>query len=519
MAKRSIKTKSIRSKSRPIEKSNKKLAGNNGEEFNLETYLFGSANILRGVVDASDFKAYIFPLLFYKRISDVYDEEYEKALTESGDKDFAQAAVNHRFVIPDGCHWNDLRTKSSNLGQYLQKSLREIEKANPNVLYGIFGDTNWGNKEKITDSLMHDLIDYFSKVCLSNSKIEQDVLGRAYEYLIKKFADLTNKKAGEFYTPRPVVTLMTDILDPNNTDTIYDPACGTAGMLLEAAEHVKRKKQDVRRLKLFGQESNLNTAAIARINLFLHGLDDAKVIRGDTLREPAFSEQNKLAKFDCVIANPPFSLKEWGYELWENDPYGRSFAGLPPRNNGDMTWIQHMLSSTNDAGRCAVVISNGALFRNTEKDIRKKILQKDLLVCVINLGPNLFYGTGLSPSILVFKKKKSKSEQENILMIDASELYEPGRAQNYLRDHHISQILEIYQKRKQMTNRSKIVSIPEIEQNDWNLSVSRYIEKKFDEDLPDLPTAIKNVQVAFELQQKTEKKLKELLIKEGLLEH
>jgi len=291
-------------------KFRRSFSGANGEEFHLETYLWESANILRGHIDASDFKAYIFPLLFYKRLSDVYDEEYQQALQESdGDEEYASSEVNHRFQIPSGYHWNDLRKKTKNIGRFLQKSLQSIEKINPDTLYGVFGDSNWGNKEKITDELMIDLIEHFSKINLINSKIQHEMLGDAYEYLIKKFADLQNKKAGEFYTPRTVVALLIHLLEPNDFETIYDPACGTGGMLLEASSQILEKGQENRKLKLFGQESNLNTAAIAKINLFLHGLDDFKIIRGDTLRNPAFTKNDSLTKFDCVTENPPAKQK------------------------------------------------------------------------------------------------------------------------------------------------------------------------------------------------------------------
>ena len=333
----------------------------------LSNHLWESANILRGPVDAADFKTYIFPLLFFKRISDVFDEEIADALDESGgDQQYALFPENHRFQIPDDCHWADVRKKTTNVGQGLQRAMREIEKANPDTLYGIFGDAQWTNKDRLSDALLRDLIEHFSKLPLGNKAARADVLGQSYEYLIKKFADATNKKAGEFYTPRSVVRLMVHILDPREGETIYDPACGTGGMLIEAIHHVREAGGNIRTLwgKLFGQEKNLTTSAIARMNLFLHGVEDFQVVRGDTLRQPAFLTGDSLATFDCVIANPPFSLEKWGDEVWSSDPYGRNFAGMPPAKSGDYAWVQHMIKSmAPKSGRMAVVLPHGALFR------------------------------------------------------------------------------------------------------------------------------------------------------------
>ena len=304
----------------------------------LESHLWEAANILRGPVDAADFKTYVFPLLFFKRISDVHDEEYFAAMDEyDGDEESALFPENYRLQLPEFSHWEDVRAVTTNVGQALQTALRSIEQANPHTLYGIFGDAAWTNKDRLPDSLLRDLIEHFSRLPLGNQNAKADILGQAYEYLIKKFADATNKKAGEFYTPRSVVRLMVNILDPKPGETIYDPACGTGGMLLEAIHHVEETRGDVRTLwgKLYGQEKNLTTSAIARMNLFLHGATDFQIVRGDTLRNPAFFSGDNLATFDCVIANPPFSLEKWGDEVWTCDPFGRNFAGMPPAKSGD----------------------------------------------------------------------------------------------------------------------------------------------------------------------------------------
>lgn len=503
-------------------KSNKQgLTGEEGQNINLESFLWESANWLRGNMDASDFKAYIFPLLFYKRLSDVYDEEYENALKDSkGDKNYASSTIMHDFQIPEGAHWNDLRKVSKNVGTQLIKNFRAIEMANKKRLYGIFGSAQWGNTNTINDELMKNLIEHFSKLTLSNSKFDPHVLGDAYEYLIKKFADLTNKSAGEFYTPRPVVRLLNKILDPNDSDSVYDPSCGTAGMLLEAVAHVKKKKnQDFRKLKIYGQESNLNTSSIARINLFLHGVSDFEIKKEDTLRNPLFQEDDKLQTFDCVIANPPFSLKKWGYEIWKDDPYGRAFAGVPPNSYGDFAWVQHMISSMDEKkGRVGVVLSSGALFRSTEKSIREKIIRDfDYLVAVIQMAGNLFYGTSIAPCILVFRKTKRNPEKDNVLMINASKFYQPGRAQNLFLDEHAEEIAKIFKSREELQYVSKIVSRAEIKEQDWNLSVLRYIEPESEENIVPLKKAKKDLEKAIDDFKTADLELKQLLIKEGLL--
>jgi type I restriction enzyme M protein len=479
----------------------------------LEQYLSKAAWILKGPVDASDFKVYIFPLLFFKRISDVYDEEYQLALEESeGDEEYAALPEFHRFEIPEGCHWKDVRAKTENVGLAIEEALREIEKSNQEYLYGIFGDAQWSNKNKLSDRLLIDLIEHFSQYTLSNALVDPDILGQAYEYLIKHFADLTNKKAGEFYTPRSVVHLMGMILDPQEGESIYDPACGTGGMLLESVDHVRKEGQDYRTLKLYGQEKNLTSSSIARMNMFLHGIEDFQIIRGDTLRNPGFFEADGLKAFDCVIANPPFSLKQWGAKDWANDPYGRNFAGVPPKGNADMAWVQHMVKSMNSTGRMTVVLPHGALFRkNAEAHIRKALIEADLLEAVIGLGPNIFYGTQLAACIMVFKQLKAEERKEKVLFIDASEQIRTGRAQNYLQPEHVQQIYNWYTAFEDVENYVKVASMAELEENDYNLNIPLYVEKIIEDNLPTVEEAMADLKQAWEASQEAEERFRKIL--------
>lgn len=479
----------------------------------LEQYLSKAAWILKGPVDASDFKVYIFPLLFFKRISDVYDEEYLVALEESdGDKEYANLPEFHRFVIPDDCHWKDVRETTSNVGLAIEKALRGIEQANQEFLYGIFGDAQWSNKNKLSDRLLIDLIEHFSQYDLCNSNVDADLLGNSYEYLIKHFADLTNKKAGEFYTPRSVVHLLGLILDPHEGETIYDPACGTGGMLLECVDHLKDAKEDYRTLKLFGQEKNLTSSSIARMNMFLHGIEDFQIHRGDTLRNPAFFEADGLKKFDCVIANPPFSLKEWGAENWANDAYGRNIAGVPPKGNGDMAWVQHMIKSMNDSGRMTVVLPHGALFRKgAEGKIRKALLEQDMLEAVIGLGPNIFYGTQLAACVMVFKQQKDADKKDKVLFIDASDQVRVGRAQNYLEPEHVTQIFDWHNAFEDVENYVKVASKADLEENDYNLNIPLYVEKIIEDNLPSVEEALADLKTAWNESLEAEEKFKTIL--------
>ncbi len=358
----------------------------------LESHLWEAANILRGPVDAADFKTYVFPLLFFKRISDVHDEEYAAALAESGgDEEYARFPQNYRFLIPKGCHWSDVRAVAVNVGQV------------------------WG--------------------------------------------------------------------------------------------------------KLFAQEKNLTTSAIARMNLFLHGASDFQVVRGDTLRQPAFFSGDNLATFDCVIANPPFSLEKWGEEVWTSDPYGRNFAGMPPGKSGDYAWVQHMIRSMAPAtGRMAVVLPHGALFRmGKEGAIRQKILQMDLLDAVIGLGPNLFYGTGLAACILVFRQRKKKARRKKVLIVDASREFKTGRAQNELLPEHVDRIHVWYRDYRDVDGIARVVTLDDIAANDFNLNIPRYVEPKNEHDVLTVDEAMRNLRTSAEAAFAAEEKLIGILRREGIL--
>lgn len=492
----------------------------------LKSHLWNCAETLRGsAVDRTDWKGYILPLLFFKRICDVWDEENEEAQTLYGEVDPYDFPEMHRFDVPEGCHWRDVREMPANVGTALSRAMREIERANPDTLYRVFGAANTGNREMLSDEILKDLIEGLSIVPLGNHAADSDILGDAYEYLIGRFADVTRrKKAGEFYTPRSIVRMMVEILDPKEGESIYDPACGTGGMLLGAIDHVKRGGGDPRTFfgKLYGQEKNLTTSSIARMNLVLHGVEDFQIVREDTLRNPAFSDSSTggLATFDCVIANPPFSLKEWGREIWEADPWGRARYGLPPKSNGDYAWVQHMVASmAQGSGRMAVVLPQGALFRqNVEGKIRMALLEQDLVEAVIGLAPNLFYGTGLAGSIMILRRSKPKARRRRVLIIDASTLFRKGRAQNFLDMEHTEQIVAWVSAFKDVEDRARVVNIDEIEEEGWTLNIPRYVLPPIGEDIPPLPEVVEAFKQALAECHAAEDHLRQVLSDGGWLE-
>lgn len=492
---------------------------------NLKVHLWNCAEILRGsAVDRTDWKAYILPLLFFKRICDVYDEEVSEAAELYGDVDPVEFPEIHRFIIPEGCHWRDIREAPANIGAALSRAMREIERANPETLYRAFGVADWGNREMLTDEILKDLIESLSTVSLGNNAVNTDILGDAYEYLIGRFADIAKrKKAGEFYTPRSVVRMMVDLLEPQIGETICDPACGTGGMLLGAVDHVQQAGGDHRIFfgKIYGQEKNLTTASIARMNLVLHGIEDAKIIREDTLRNPAFTDSSTggLATFDCVIANPPFSLKEWGREVWEADPWGRVLYGLPPDSYGDYAWVQHMVASmAPKTGRMAVVLPQGALFRKgAEGAIRRQLIENDLIEAVIGLAPNIFYGTSLAPAVIFLRHKKPAARAGKIMIIDASALFRKGRAQNYLDPEHARQVVTWVKAFEDVEDRTRVVTIDEIKAEDYTLNISRYVLPPIGENIPPLLEAVKAFKEALQEARVAEDNLRRALEEGGWL--
>jgi type I restriction enzyme M protein len=486
----------------------------------LFRHLFEACNILRGPINQDEYKSYVTPILFFKRLSDVYDEETAKALEESGgDDEYAALDENHRFVIRNRCHWNDVREASENVGKAIVGAMTEIEFANPDTLSGVFSsfdDASWTDKGKLSDERLKDLVEHMSKIKVGNANYSADVMGDAYEYLIKKFADLSKKNAGEFYTPRPIVKLLVMLLAPKAGETVYDPACGTGGMLIEAIHYMHDDKQAYG--KIYGQEKNLSTSAIARMNLFLHGAQDFKIAQGDTLKSPNFLYRGELMTFDCVIANPPFSLKAWGAEQFSSDVYGRNLWGSPTDSNADFAWLQHMVKSISaKTGRLAVVLPQGVLFRGgKEGEIRKAMIESDKLEYVIALTSGIFYSTGVSACILVLNNNKPEVHRGNVCLVDATNIYTAQRAQNIMTEENIGEVFKLCTDYADVIEKVKIASFEDIRKNGHSLSVSSYIEKAAMETIA--PAEVrKQFYEALSTALAAEKRFKSLLIEGGYI--
>ena len=452
---------------------------NNMTQKELEKYLWGAATQLRGTIDAGDYKQYIFPLLFFKRICDVYDEEYEVALADSeGDVEYAAFAENHHFQVPQGVHWKDVRETTTNVGMALQNAMRAIEKANPDTLYGIFGDASWTNKERLSDAMLIELIEHYSQHKLNLTNVPDDKLGNAYEYLIKKFADDSGHTAAEFYTNRTVVKLMTMIMDPQPGESVYDPTCGSGGLLLNCALHLKEEGKEYRTLKLYGQEINLLTSAIARMNMFMHGIEEFKIVRGNTLSNPGLLENDELKKFNVILANPPYSIKSWDRAAFENDPYGRNLWGTPPQGCADYAFQQHIQKSLDsENGRSCVLWPYGVLFRDSEKDMRQKMIESDLVECVIALGKNLFYNSTMESCLLITSNNKASERKGKIIFIDARNELENEKSISYLLSQHISKIHSAYASFSAINGFSYIASNDEVINKDSSLNIPLYVKR------------------------------------------
>lgn len=446
----------------------------------LERHLWKAADILRGSIDSGDYKHYIFGLLFYKRLCDVWAEEYEARLAEFGDADMAADPEEHRFDIPAGHSWADVRKKSHDIGDALNLAFHAIEDANPR-LRGVFQDVDFNNKQRFPDTMLEKLLQHFERTRLRRVDVEPDMLGNAYEYLIAKFADDAGKKGGEFYTPKKVVELIVECLQPTEGMRIYDPACGSGGMLLECVHWMERHGKSPKSLSLFGQEKNLNTWAICKMNLFLHDLDDAFIERGDTLLDPKHKVREggkELQTFDLVLANPPFSLSPWGHDVWsKGDPYGRDKYGCPPSSYGDLAFVQHMVASLNGKGRMGVVLPHGVLFRGgAEGAIREGLLKADLIEGVIGLGPNLFYGTSIPAAVLLLNKNKPPARKGKIVLVNGSDHVVSGKNQNSLSALNVTTLAAAFGGFKDVERLAKVVTLDEVGKNDFNLNLTRYVQ-------------------------------------------
>jgi len=459
----------------------------------LKQFLWRSADILRGKIDSSDYKKYIFGLLFYKRISDSWDEEYKKVLEEYHDEEIAKSDHNHRFQVPKDCRWEVIQKQAEGIGQKLNEIFDKLTNANSPKLDKIFDDLDFANKDKFPNETLQRLINHFSQHNFGDNYISSDLLGDAYEYLIEQFAADAGKKGGEFYTPREVERVIINILKPHEKDHIYDMAVGSGGFLLEAYHHLKNEagEKKARSLYLYGQEINIGTYAIAKINMFLHGLDSADIVRGDTLADPKFlNPDGSLKTFDICVANPPYSISEWEYEIFKHDKYGR-VAGyeMPPAKKADYAFVLHMVKSMNENGRAGIVLPHGVLFRSgAEGRIREQLIKNDLIEAIIALPAKLFYGTGIPAAIVIFNKNKPEAHKNKILIIDAEKDYEEGKNQNRLRKIDIQKIVSAFEDYRDIEKFARVIDIKELEENEYNLNVRRFVESGEDEEVVDVKT-------------------------------
>jgi len=481
----------------------------------LKAHLWESANILRGSIDAADYKNYIFGMLFLKRISDVFEEEGERIEKETGDRNEAwNVPDQHEFHVPEKARWEFIKSHTQDLGTILNKANEALEEENPATLEGVLAVTDFNDKDRLPDVILSKLIAHFSKLRLRNEDLsDPDILGRAYEYLIAQFADDAGKKGGEFYTPKEVVTLLVEILDPRERMRICDPACGSGGMLIQSFYHLREKGQNPKNISLFGQERNIGTWAICKMNMLLHGLSNPRLEKGDTLRAPKLLEKDgSLMTFDIVIANPPFSLKNWGYEEAQHDPYRRFRYGIPPKGYGDYAFVQHMISTLNVKGRAGVVLPHGVLFRGgAEGKIRKGILEDDLLEAVIGLPPNLFFGAGIPACLFIVNRDKPKERKGKVFVLYGANDFQEGKRQNKLRPEDIRKVVAAYTEYRTIEKYCRPVPLDEIRANDYNLNITRYIDVSEEEEVIDVQKVLDELKTLKEERSAIENKMKKYL--------
>ena len=460
----------------------------------LESKLWQAADILRGQIDSADYKNYIFSILFLKRLSDRFDEEVQNAVNAGVPLEIALTDRDeHEFFVPEDARWSKITTAAMNLGEALNIASHAVEEANTPRLDGVLSPTNWNDESKLgspanRERIIQSLLNHFGDLDLRNENLRVDssgvgnVLGDAYEYLINRFADDAGKKGGEFYTPRPVVRLIIELLQPREGMRICDPTAGSGGMLIYAAQYVREQGGDYRNLALHGQERNLGTLAIGKLNLLLHGLRAARLEPGDVIAEPGLVDNSgRLLSYDRVIANPPFSLKNWGHEFAPNDPHHRfdRFSAIPPKTRGDLAFLMHMLGVTNSQGMVGVVMPHGILFRGgAEGKIRRGIVEADLFEAIIGLAPNLFSGASIPVAICVLNKAKPADRRGKVLFVDAAQegYYRQGKARNFIDREHIDRIVQAYTAFDDVDRFAHVADMEEIQDNDFNLNISRYVD-------------------------------------------
>ena len=408
-------------------------------------------------------------------MDDVYQEEYLESLDIYKDENLAKNPDQHLFIIPDDARWENIKNTTKDVGKFLRESFRIIEKANPK-LYGIFGDAVWTNKERLPDHLLVKIINHFSKIPLGMKTIDQDDLGNAYEYLIKQFADDSGHTAAEFYTNRTVVHLMTRILDLKSGEKAYDPTCGTGGMLLNSVIDLRNSEEEWRTVKLFGQEVNLLTSAIAKMNMLFHGVEEFDIARGDTLKEPKFLRGDNLQTFDVIFANPPYSIKKWDRKNFISDPFGRNIYGTPPQGCADYAFLQHIIKSLCPInGRAIMLWPHGVLFRDQEKIMREAIIKSDIIDSIIGLGPNLFYNSPMESCLMLLRSNKTSNKKGKIIFINGVNQVTRIRSQSFLSNDNLNKILDAYNKPEENTDIARIVDIEELKMNSYNLSIPLYV--------------------------------------------